>query len=115
MGDGEATTDVPVAVALVPGEHDHIARLEHEGATSHRQLDAAPLAIQVFAGAGRVRDPGHAGAGRQLEPLDVEPPQLLGQQLADRDLAAAVDGQLLGLVEAAGAARRSEQLLESRS
>src|SRR5690606_33893451 len=106
------TTDVSVAVALVPGEHDHVAGLQDEGATSHRELDATPLASQVLASAGGMRDPGHAGAGRELEPLDVEAAQLLGQQLADRDLAAAVDGQLLGPVEAAGPARSGEQLLE---
>src|SRR5262245_65922703 len=98
------------AVAL---EDDDVAGGELERLPPGYERDAAALAREVLARAGRVRHADEARARRQRHTADLDARQLLRQESANRRVAALADPERVPPVETSRRPPRSDRLVYS--
>src|SRR5438552_8031117 len=106
---GGRAQGIGVGVALIRPERDDVARLEQPFLPGDYQLDAAGLAGQIFASAGRVRNARQPGEWGKFHPGDLGAGDRIWQQLPDHHIGArAFRERAPGMESGCGAGRREE-------
>ena len=97
---------------LITTKDQHFTLLEHMVVSAHGQGDLATLLAEVLSGAAGVGNPDELRASGDRDPLDIQTPHGIWQELSDQNGPALALGEFVCAVVPSGIPRRGHELLD---